>query len=478
MGRQRNISSEQILYVLMDMRKNEANNNSIRIIKVNEELCRNLGFFKYKIEGKEEQSTGRLFLIHEEHDGKPFEIIYDENGKVIASRDNANLMIARDVILNERTLKKQIDMSNEFAEENNGSTSSEDTAKAGEGRDLASKEHEEDTKEENQNSEAKNNSDIQENNKDKKRLGNLKEQGVFVDESNRPLIRLNTIINGYYLWEILGIEQKLQGRLPNGVTEGSFRDGYLTIINKEEQQSKDGKEPVDKLAICTQDKNYIIELDEDIVKPMDLGSQSEQKLAQQSRTKFDDGEQDKDSLQSERNLLNDDLTRIARYEIPDTAKRFGVSENWSLAIDYDRGYIEHGQKDPSQYPKEITFVQQSLSESIRNREIGRNTLEYKLETTREDFHETESEKKIKKQLKNKATNEAELIREEDVERIVEKCTKIDGWDNIYNRKDLKDKVKKLRDQGCSEDQIIDDVKEEINEPPYMRAIYDISKRPH
>ena len=86
MGKQRNISSEQILYVLMDMRKNEANNNSIKTIIVNKELCRNLGLFKYKIEGEEEQSTGRLFLIYEEHDGKPFEIIYDENNLSLISR--------------------------------------------------------------------------------------------------------------------------------------------------------------------------------------------------------------------------------------------------------------------------------------------------------------------------------------------------------------------------------------------------------
>ena len=259
MGKQRKISSEQILYVLINMRENEAKNNSIRTINVNKELCRNLGLFKYKIEGVEEQSTGRLFLIYEEHDGKPFEIIYDENGKVIASRDNGKLMIARDIILNENILERQIEMSNEIAVDNNGESSSEDTAKAGEGRDLARKEHEEDKIEENKNSEVKNNSELKEDNKDKKRLVNLRDQGIIVDESNRPLIRLNTIINGYYLWEILGIEQKLQGRLPAGVTAGSFRDGYLTIINKEEQKSEDGKEPVDKLAICTQDKNYIIE---------------------------------------------------------------------------------------------------------------------------------------------------------------------------------------------------------------------------
>ena len=85
---------------------------------------------------------------------------------------------------------------------------------------------------------------------------------------------------------------------------------------------------------------------------------------------------------------------------------------------------------------------------------------------------------MKEQLKSKATNEAELIREEDVERIVKKCTKIDGWDNIYNKKDLKDKVKKLRDQGYSEEQILDDVQNDIDEPPYMRGMYDTSKRPH
>ena len=65
MGKQRKISSEQILYVLINMRENEAKNNSIRTINVNKELCRNLGLFKYKIEGVEEQSTGRLFLIYE-----------------------------------------------------------------------------------------------------------------------------------------------------------------------------------------------------------------------------------------------------------------------------------------------------------------------------------------------------------------------------------------------------------------------------
>ena len=71
-----------------------------------------------------------------------------------------------------------------------------------------------------------------------------------------------------------------------------------------------------------------------------------------------------------------------------------------------------------------------------------------------------------------------MIREEDVERIVEKCTKIDGWDNIYNRRELKENVRKLRNEGYSEEQILDDIQNDIDEPPYMRAMHDISRRPH
>ena len=47
MSKERNISSEQILYLLMDFREKDARRDSFTSIEVNREKCREIGIFPY-----------------------------------------------------------------------------------------------------------------------------------------------------------------------------------------------------------------------------------------------------------------------------------------------------------------------------------------------------------------------------------------------------------------------------------------------
>ena len=200
MSKERNISSEQILYLLMDFREKDARRDSFTTIEVNREKCREIGIFPYIAKDSNETRMGRLFLINETHDGKNVDIIYDEKGRFIAWKDSENeLKVAQDIELNKQALQMQIEkgMAREI-NNNTSSSSNNDTTRAGEGRDLANKEHEENLKD--ANIEEVNNTQPQE----EKKLENLKGK---VDIKRMPQISLETIINGHYLWEILNIEE-------------------------------------------------------------------------------------------------------------------------------------------------------------------------------------------------------------------------------------------------------------------------------
>ena len=84
MSKERNISSEQILYLLMDFREKDARRDSFTSIEVNREKCREIGIFPYMDKDSNETRMGRLFLINETHDGKNVDIIYDEKWRFIA----------------------------------------------------------------------------------------------------------------------------------------------------------------------------------------------------------------------------------------------------------------------------------------------------------------------------------------------------------------------------------------------------------
>lgn len=87
MSKQRSISSEQLLYILMSKREEENQKKGIIKKELKKDSCKILGLFPYKSKTTGIVKAGRLFLISELHDGYQYDIIYDETGDVIAYND-------------------------------------------------------------------------------------------------------------------------------------------------------------------------------------------------------------------------------------------------------------------------------------------------------------------------------------------------------------------------------------------------------
>ena len=415
MARERNISNEQILYLLINLREEEAKRDTYTDIKVNKEACKEIGLFNYKIKETGENRASRLFLISETHDGEPVSIIYDEKGRLIAWKDQETekLQIAQDIELEEERINRQLELGIERTKGPANSSSSSDTSKAGEGRDLADKEHEEKEEEKNQNEEnAKT-----ENNEERPKLPNLANE-INIDD--KPLIELNQVINGYYLWEILQIEDKLAGRLPDGVSERSFRNGYLTIVPSSELEAKDGKpRKAEDSFVISNSQGDIIELDEQILKPKDIGAKNDPRKAEdeKSNMRYNDGEE------VERPDSTVDATRTSLYQIPDVGDKFSVGENWFLGVDQNKEYMESSERPIAGNTKEISFVQveRDNSKYYESEERIQNTLEYKLDPLNEPEPLTSKEIEKKEELVERDANEVQNVREDHTQELVDKC---------------------------------------------------------
>lgn len=417
---QREISNEQILYYIMNLREQEAKNDQYTNIVINRELCKELGYFNYKLKDTGEVRASSLFLISETHDGELINIIYDEKGRFIGwqneeNRNKNRIETARDIELNERLINQQLirGIERERIRNEADSTSSSDTIKAGEGRDLGSKEHEENTEEK---QEQKINNDNTNKNEVKKDLKNLKNE---VNLDHAPKIRLDQIINGYYLWEILQIESKTRGKLPEGLNEAAFRNGYITIVDSEKLEAKDGKKrkAEDTFLICTYSGD-VIELDEQILQPMDLGGLEQRKQTELTRQRYEDGKEvEKPDTETE-------LTRTSLYRIPNVHERFGVAENWFLGVDKNRDRMTNGVTTPDNVEKNISFVQVSRNQSYyTSEEKLQNTVEYKLDPVRENVPKSKTELEKEQELRERKPNEAEVERAEHTDDLVEICFK-------------------------------------------------------
>ena len=413
MARERNISNEQILYLLINLREEEAKRDIYTDIVVNKEACKEIGIFNYKIKETGENRASRLFLISETHNGEPVSIIYDEKGRIIAWKDQEKLQIAQDIELEEERINRQLELGIERTKGPANASSSSDTSKSGEGRDLADKEHEEKEEVKNQD---EGNVKI-ENNEEKTKLPNLANE-INIDD--KPLIELDQVINGYYLWEILQIEDKLEGRLPDGISEREFRDGYLTIVPSSELEAKDGKpRKAEDTFVISNSKGDIIELDEQILQPKDIGAKNDPRKAEDERSnmRYNDGEE------VERPDSNVDATRTSLYQIPDVGDKFSVGENWFLGVDQNKEYMERSERPIAGNTKEISFVQveRDNSKYYESEERIQNTLECKLDPINEPGPLTAKEEEKKEELVERDANEVENVREDHTQELVDKC---------------------------------------------------------
>ena len=466
MSKQREISSEQILYELVQFREDKNKQKGFITKEVNRKKCRVIGLFPYMVKETEKIKASRLFLISEIHDGNQYDIIYNEDGDVIAYNDYSNkdgLKLAREVELNKENLEKQIlrDSQRELEDENNGS--SEDSSKAGDGRDLASKEHEENENNKEKKEEKK---EIKKENKDEKKLKNLKND-ISMDDKTK--IRLDTLINGYYLWEILGIQELLKDKMPDGVSEREFQSGFLTRIDSKELNDIEAakgekvkeRKAEDTFAIVSQSGN-IIELDEDIIEAQYLGTRDERVLQEQNRERWADG---KHTYKPQTDMT---LARTSKWRIKNVDSRFQTNEEWFLGVDYNEDYVRNGTKPSDRrYLKEISIIQEPrYTEKVYNRDSAegrtRPAVEYKLEDISEPPL-NEKEQKQKSQLEKREADEALNVRKEheaELEKIVETLTQKYGEEY---REEIKQKVDEEHEKGNDIDEIQKNVKEDMDE---------------
>lgn len=496
MANERNIVDEQILYALIAARREDAQADLVEKVEVNEEYCMAVGMFNYRDMRTGQRVNSRLYFIAETVDGEPRNIIYDELGRPIAWQDPEEdmvLQVAGDVKLDRDLLKKQLVLAEERAREglpapemdekgkSKGSKSGEN--KSGEGRDLAEKEHEKTEEEQNQEEGTKKEEEQteereeqeeeeqeqeEEEEQEQEGQGEKKEQlrnlHYKINVGRNPKICLNEIINGYYLWDILGLDDKLAGRLPDGLDPTAFRSGFLTFADSSELDSLDAQElPQDQLKPRKSQDTLIIqtlsgdmfELDEKILKSKELGTQEEKQKAERSNLRFENGEE------AETPETSMATTRTSLFEIPDVTKRFAVGENWYLGVDYDESYKRTGEIPAGGHTKNLSFVQVSTKESYYNRE---ERIQHTLETKLYSIDEPAPSAKELRGLREKNANEAEMVRDKHMDRLVRECFGIyPQLKDYYNYNDIRRMVEEEHNEGKDHDEIIEDVGELVQD---------------
>lgn len=468
MSKQRSISSEQLLYILMNKREEENQKKGIIKKELKKDSCKILGLFPYKSKVTGEVKAGRLFLISELHDGYQYDIIYDETGDVIAYNDYSEkngLTVAKEIELDKERLERQIDLirGKDVEDDDNNGSNNNDTSKAGDGRDLASKEHEEKTQNKTEEPKKIETGEVDIN---QGQLRNLKDD---ISMDHRTRIRLDTVINGQELWRILGIQESLNGRMPKGVSERAFQKGYLTRIDSKElcelEASRGEKvktrKAEDTFAIVSPSGD-IVELDEGVIEPVDLGPREDRLLQEQNRERWADGEH------TFKPATDMTLTRTSMWRIKDVNSRFTANEEWFLGVDYNEDYVKNGSKpSDSRYLKEVSIIQGSRNTdkvySKDSTEARTNpTIEYKLEDAYEAPLNSKEQKQMK-QLEKSDSNEAKNVRREhqsELEKVVEKLTQKYG-ENY--RDEITQKVEEEHKKGNDVEEIEKNVKEEIDE---------------
>ncbi len=462
MSKERNVSNEMMLNFLIELREKDAKMDSFTDIKINREKCRAIGLFGYAVENEKETRASTLFLISEVHDGNEVEIIYDNRGKFIAWVNHENnkegeLTIAQDIKLDRPRLERQLQLQEEREqvreEESNGTTSDDDTSKNESEKDIAKDKKDEEEKKDQKEEEPKKD----EEEKEEPKLKNLKNE---ISMSGRVQIRLDEIINGYYLWDILGIEESLKGRLPAGISEKSFRTGYLTIIESSELTALDGKErqAEDTFALCTSNGD-IIEIDDQVMEPEYLGTRQERKQQEDKSIRYADGEE---TAKPETDI---NLARTSKWKIKNANTRFAVNEDWYLSVDNNREWIDNGTNPINGKKKEISFVQETIqNDKVYSKDSSeartRESIAFKLEDISEPPL-NEKEQKQNEQLRNKDPNEEQNVRKEHVDgfkKVVEELTIKYGEDN---RKTIEGLVEEEHKKGKSPEDTKKIVKDEM-----------------
>lgn len=439
----------------LEFRKQEAKRNGKGEVVIDERSGEIGLFFGYK--HNEKLCAGRFYLINTKTDKGYINYLYDDLGHSIATYRINNdgtkdFKKDDDVKINEVMLKRQMQIGIEnIREEKNLKKVTKGSPKGGEGRNKQEKEHEV-IDENNKKKEQKKPEKEEENS-----IKNLTEYDISID--HRTKIRLNMPINGYYLWEILDIEDKLKNKLPNGLSERAFRNGYLTVIDSKELEKIDGKprQNENSLAISTYDGKNIIELDDSILKPVQKKNNQLQTEIEQKTINYRDG---KEAEKPDNYFEN---TETALLEIPNVNSRFAVGEIWYLSVDKNRDFKLKGKYPYGGNIDEISIVQQKRAQNEVDINAGSNRIKTKLEAINEAAPNELEQKQIEMQQK-KDPNEAENTIKDHIDELAEKILHGQKDNDVqkkrqeklkenYNINDIKEQVKKLHDKGNSDEEI-------------------------
>ena len=425
-------------------------------------------FFGYKHNGQ--LCAGKLYLINAKTDFGYVNYVYDNNGRSISTHaynnDGSTIQFRLDdnVEINEIMLKRQMQLGIENIREKKADNGS---SQGGAGRDKhieKNKEEQVKTKRKSSKEELKNKNETKDN-----ILVNLKEYGISINRRTR--IPLKTVINGHYLYNVIGYESKIKDRLPDGVSEKSFRNGFLTVIDSEELEKIDGKkrERSKTFALSTYDGNNIIELDEQVLEPQPEIHRYEQKRLEDGTLNLRDG---KEAHRPETYKQN---TEKALYKIPNVGENFYVGEDWFLSVDTNWEYQQYGDFSHYTNKDEISLVQQTVKSSqitVKDQtDSGR--MKIKLEAANEP-HENELERKQREMLERPGINEAKEERQNHLKELANKI--FYGKDNnnfqklykeqmqeIYNYNQILDRVNELHDEGLTDEEIENEILIEANQ---------------
>ena len=431
-------------------KKSELQNKVIefanRYEKVDLNFFEDIGLFSYKSEKLKKSVFSRIYLADFDINNSDINNIYDETGKCIAVEHNEKggiIEVKPEVELNVRLLKlqilkgrerkkywelAQIKKEIENLEISLNDKESELDLVPGENLELDSIDEIEPTEETEYELDE---IDIAEEQlvDEQPALRNWKNEGI----KNGPKIKMDEIINGYYLWEILEIDNEIKGKLPKNLNRKSFRTGFLSIVDSKELTEIDGKERTapDTFVVINMHGD-IIELDKNVLEPqpqMTLQREKESEVASFDKA---DG-RIKDDPATE--LHN---TRTSLYKIPGANTERAVCEDWYLSVDWNEGWKNKGTSVANGNKKEISFVQQSRNVSyIDRKNKSDGIISTKLEAVNEGSLTPEEEKQ-QAELRKFDSTEAENARSKSIEQAAEEIAK-DIYENnktIYNSNDL------------------------------------------
>ena len=306
----------------------------------------------------QEAKSKKLYAITMVIDGKQFDYIYDETGDNIA-RVGANneVFTDDDIQLDKDRLIENMNLSKGFQNDNQG-------------RHIADRSEriilsEDEKKQQFMDYE------------DRIELPNLVDREVVLDSSAAIIDLYRTIYNGRRLRDMLGIDQKLKDRLPNGANIEHLN--FLTVINSDQLTAKDMKrrESDTTCVIMDDPRNpkYMIELDTSILKPREDLSKQENITADQTSEHLGDGEIKKGTS------TTTNTRQISTFEIPDAGASISQPNDLiTLEIRQNPNYIDESKSQKNNaHNIEFYIGIQDKSKTENEQKHGLNTKSIKLE---------------------------------------------------------------------------------------------------